>query len=141
MDAFLETTPGPTFRLPLGSQYADALIDGGRTGLPSFSPVQFPVSLSEPLTLKFKILAERWRLETRSLSVLTKIVTNPAYQQIIGMGEAAVPLILRELRERPAHWFWALQAITGEDPTPEGADFRGAVDAWLGYGRLHGLLT
>ncbi len=25
-----------------------------------------------------------------------------------------VPLILRELEQEPDHWFWALQAITGE---------------------------
>lgn len=43
---------------------------------------------------------------------------HPAYQQIIGMGEKALPLILRDLRDRPTgHWFWALNAITGEEPT------------------------
>jgi hypothetical protein len=41
---------------------------------------------------------------------------HPAYQQIIGMGPVALPFLLRALRRRPEHWFWALKAITGADP-------------------------
>jgi hypothetical protein len=67
---------------------------------------------------------------------------HPAYQQIIGMGREVVPLILRELEREPDHWFWALKAITGEDPVPE--QHRGRVramaDAWIRWGREHGLL-
>ena len=32
------------------------------------------------------------------------------------MGEPVVPLILDELRREPDHWFWALEAITEENP-------------------------
>ena len=64
---------------------------------------------------------------------------HPAYQQIIGMGEEALPLILEELSRRPGHWFWALKAITGEDPVP--AEHAGEVPemtrAWLEWGRQH----
>ena len=59
-------------------------------------------------------LANRWRDETALLSSVTRTAMHPAYQRIIGMGPAAVPLILRELEQRPDHWFWALTAITGE---------------------------
>ena len=46
--------------------------------------------------------------------------TLPPYQKIIGMGAAALPLIFQEMKVAPDHWFWALEAITGEDPvSPE----------------------
>jgi hypothetical protein len=58
---------------------------------------------------------------------------HPAYQQIIGLGPAGVPLLLRELEREPDHWFWALRAITGEDPVPEEARgrLREMAAAWL----------
>ena len=31
------------------------------------------------------------------------------------MGKQALPLIFEELRRKPNHWFWALNAITGQD--------------------------
>jgi hypothetical protein len=64
----------------------------------------------------FQELANQWRRETAHLSLAIKKVTHPAYQRIIGLGLDAVPLILRELQRRSGHWFWALKAITGEDP-------------------------
>jgi hypothetical protein len=58
------------------------------------------------------------------------------YQEIIGMGPEAVPLILEEFRRQPAHWFWALQAITLADPVPE--EVRGNMNkmaaAWVKWG-------
>ncbi len=44
------------------------------------------------------------------------LFARPAYQEIIGLGPAVVPLVLRELEQRPAHWFSALRALTGADP-------------------------
>ncbi len=40
------------------------------------------------------------------------------YQRIVGMGLSTVPLILEELRREPDQWFWALEAITEENPVP-----------------------
>jgi hypothetical protein len=76
-----------------------------------------PVSLRAGegrLTLeqKFQRLAAIWRAETCYLSSPTAMVNHPAYQEIIGLGPAAVPLVLRELEQRPAHWFDALGALT-----------------------------
>lgn len=65
---------------------------------------------------------------------------HSAYQQIIGLGPAVVPLLLAELDREPDHWFWALKAITGADPLPP--DGRGRVgemtQAWLRWGREQG---
>ncbi len=86
---------------------------------------------------KFARLAEQWRAETGMLSSLNEMAMHPAYQQIIGMGETAVPLLLRELARTPDHWFWALRAITGADPVP--AADRGKLprmaEAWLKWGK------
>lgn len=43
---------------------------------------------------------------------------HPAYQQIIGMGPAVVPLLLNDLVRTRSHWFWALRAITGKTQFP-----------------------
>ena len=89
---------------------------------------------------KFQTLADQWRRETRHLSLMSDIVLNPAYQQIIGMGAPAMPLILQALKQKPEHWFWALRSITGENPIPP-AD-RGRLSqmaaAWLQWGQVHG---
>ncbi|MBI3735760.1 hypothetical protein HY256_04520 [Candidatus Sumerlaeota bacterium] len=81
-----------------------------------------------------------WKSETLFISSLTEITMHPAYQQIIGMGFAAVPLILKELAAAPNHWFWALTAITGENPASEVAQGRmdEMRDAWLKWGRRYG---
>jgi len=47
-------------------------------------------------------------LLVRHLSVKKQV--RSAYQQIIDMGLAVIPLILRELEQRPNHWFAALRA-------------------------------
>ena len=91
---------------------------------------------------RFETLASTWRAETRVMSSVEDMSTHFAYQQIIGMGPGVVPLILRELEREPEHWFWALRAITGQNPVrPES---RGRLDAmtsaWLAWGREQGLV-
>lgn len=67
---------------------------------------------------------------------------HPAYRQIIGLGPAVLPLLLRDLRETGRFWFPALHAITGENPVPDEAtgDVRRMTEAWLEWGRQKGLL-
>lgn len=85
-------------------------------------------------------LAEQWRRETYTVSSTTKLTRHPAYQQIISMGDAAIPLLLKELERKPAQWFMALKTISGEDPVPP--EFRGRtqemIKAWLEWGRSKG---
>jgi hypothetical protein len=89
----------------------------------------------------FDSLSEIWRRDTGKFSMLHKIVLHPAYQQIIGMGEKALPHIFRELNTRGGHWIWALSAITGNyDVAKPEHTFREAREAWLQWGREHGFL-
>ena len=39
-----------------------------------------------------------------------------------------VPLILAELEHEPDQWFWALEAITDEDPVPLRGERKGCLD-------------
>jgi hypothetical protein len=98
------------------------------------------VGLSIPLETRilFGKLVDQWRRDTRMRSAADVMIMHPAYQQIIGLGPAAVPLLLEELSTRPNHWFWALKAITREDPAQGITAFEEAVGAWLQWGRDHG---
>jgi hypothetical protein len=91
----------------------------------------------------FAELTEQWKRETRLLSSTSAIAMHPSYQRIIGLGPQVVPLILAEMQREPGHWFWALAALTGENPVPP-AD-RGRVapmtDAWLKWGRENGWIA
>lgn len=86
---------------------------------------------------RFRRLADQWRTETRALSSDSDIVSNFSYQQIIGMGARALPLIFDELQSHGGRWFWALRAITGENPVQ--AENRGNVrrmtETWLDWAR------
>src|SRR5580704_8017045 len=96
--------------------------------------------IGEDVETKFRGLAEEWKSQRGPTSSISRLSMHPAYQQIIGMGDIVVPLILRELEQKPDHWFWALHAITGADPVPESS--RGIMSemalAWLNWGEQHG---
>jgi hypothetical protein len=89
----------------------------------------------------FNRLAAEWKSQTELLASPSRIAELHAYQAIIALGPAAVPLILDELQHEPDHWFVALRRITGEDPVPK--DARGDIDrmaqAWLDWGRRRGI--
>jgi transcriptional regulator with GAF, ATPase, and Fis domain len=91
---------------------------------------------------RFSTLVNEWLAATKFLSSTTESVIHPAYQQIIGMGEAAIPLLLRELEQASGRWFWALRSITGEDPIPE--EQRGKTEemitAWINWGAEKGYI-
>ena len=104
-------------------------------------PDETPRGRDGPTTdQRFRELVCQWKEATQFVSSVTDMVTDPAYQQIIGMGREVLPLILAELRREPDHWFWALQAITRENPVaPED---RGQIPAmtraWLDWAAANG---
>ena len=94
----------------------------------------------QSLEQTFQELVTTWRQETLFTSSVTDMAMHSSYQRIIGLGPAAVPLLLRELERNPDHWFWALHAITGVDPTmPEQkGNVQEMAKAWLDWGRAAG---
>ena len=95
---------------------------------------------AENVEERFRRLAAVWQAETAYVSSSSELVAHPAFQEIVGMGPAIIPLLLRELANRTGHWHRALRRITGADPVP--AADRGNIDkaaeAWLRWGKEHG---
>lgn len=91
---------------------------------------------------RFRELAERWKNDTATSSLISEIAMHPAYQAIIGFGQEALPYILKDLQESPSHWFWALKVITGIDPVPpeDRGHIQRMTNAWLKWGKRQGLI-
>ena len=100
-------------------------------------------AISQPVHERFQKLRDNWKAKTSHLSNVGQISLAFSYQNIIGMGPEVVPLILAELEKEPDHWFWALEAITGENPVNENdaGDMEASAKAWVKWGRQNGLLA
>lgn len=98
--------------------------------------------LAEPIQQRFEKYRDDWVSKTRHLSNTAQIALVFSYQKIIGLGPAAVPLILEELERKTDHWFWALEAITGENPVPQEdtGDMIASAKAWVQWGKENELL-
>lgn len=97
-------------------------------------------SAENGLAARFHELAKQWKEERNPYSSCPdEWAMCWSYQRIIGLGPAVVPLILSELRADPDYWFWALSALTGEDPVPVEArgQFSEMTKAWLAWGEQH----
>ncbi|MBU1426290.1 MAG: hypothetical protein KKH12_14005 [Gammaproteobacteria bacterium] len=97
-----------------------------------------PIAIEET----FNTLRTQWRDETEFLSSPYEMAMNESYQQIIGLGESVVPLILQDLAKSSDHWFWALKAITRHNPVNEqdAGDVSKMAKAWLAWGKTEGYI-
>ncbi len=86
---------------------------------------------------QFRKLEEKWKADTQYLSDPARIIGHPAFQAIIALGDAVVPLLLRDLESQPSLWVWALPDITGENPiaASDQGNIRKMGEAWLQWGR------
>jgi len=84
----------------------------------------------------------RWKEETKLASSDDELLTNQSYLRIVGLGPAAIPLILQELKREPHFWFWALELITRAEPNPVPPEHLGDVEAmakdWIEWGASRG---
>src|SRR5437879_5367454 len=94
----------------------------------------------ETIEEKFQRLASVWRAETAFVSSSSDLVAHPAFQEIVGMGPAVIPLALRELENRTGHWHRALRRITGVDPVAQTdrGNIEKAAEAWIRWGKEQG---
>jgi hypothetical protein len=104
------------------------------------NPVEIPIP---DMKARFERLANEWKEQARHLSSTTRMAMLQPYQRIIGMGMPVVPLILEELRREPHHWFWALEAITEQNPVPTESlgKTKAMAEAWVKWGIEHGLIA
>jgi len=100
------------------------------------------VETTESLPQKFNRLLAEWQEESIVMSSITEMVMLPSYQAIIGMGPAGVRLILNELKHDPDYFFWALEAITGDNPVlPEDeGNLERMTNAWIKWGQENGII-
>ncbi len=97
-----------------------------------------PATSAEDLADRFLRLSNEWKRDTGHLSLISQIAAHPSYQDIIAMGESAIPLILRDLETEPNHWFSALSEIVDEGPeipAHERGNIRAISEAWLKWGK------
>jgi hypothetical protein len=89
---------------------------------------------------RFRRLATEWKEQSRYLSNVAQMAMLKPYQRIIGLGLPVVPLILEELNREPNQWFWALEAITEQNPVPPEAkgQVRLMAQAWIEWGKQQG---
>ena len=108
---------------------------------PTHNPA--PLRAKEAPRDRFLRLAAEWKGQSRYLSNTAQMALLSPYQRIIGMGPPVVPLILEELQREPDQWFWALEAITEENPVPPEAAgvVRLMAQAWVDWGRERGYVS
>jgi hypothetical protein len=111
-----------------------------RRGLDSIEQLLETWQATEEALSRFPVLAARWKKDTAHLSNIARKALHPAYQEIIGMGKTAIPLLLAELQREPDDWFWALHAITGADPVSPNrrGNISAMTQAWLQWGHEQG---
>ena len=103
--------------------------------------------MKNPLDLRtisqFQSLADIWEKDRPRGVDVAEMVMHPAYQHIIGMGKQVVPLLLDRLIKKPNHWFWALHAITGENPVVDcdAGNPKKMTEAWIQWGLKQGYIS
>jgi hypothetical protein len=90
----------------------------------------------------FRQLATEWNREAGKISNPVKLFMHKKYQQIIGLGPQAVPFMMQDIADGKGNWYWAIAAITREDPIrPEDAgDMAKIRMAWIAWGKERGYL-
>lgn len=102
----------------------------------------FP-AVAETVEERFRRLEAVWVAEVGHHSSTSKLISHPAFQEIVRMGDAVVPFMLADLEERPRLWVWALPDITGADPVPpsDRGNIAKMSEAWLKWARANGMVT
>lgn len=101
-----------------------------------------PASTRRPdVQIELRRLADEWRAATLFTSSIQDMILHPAYQQIIGFGERALPFLIEEIRSSDDYWFWALSMITRTNPVPEdqSGNYRAMKHAWLEWAAANNL--
>ena|SRR5947209_6672129 len=98
-------------------------------------------SAAEMLDQRVARLLSVWRDETEYSSSATQITAHPAYQELIALGRAALPGLLRDLEQTgDGQLSKALATITGAHPVAaeDRGNVRKVADAWLRWARENG---
>jgi len=104
-------------------------------------PFSIALSVSK-MERRFLNRVNQWKEDIGAESSLSIIMGNDNYLEIISMGDAVIPLILRELQREPAPWFLALRVLTGQKDIGKEypGNFRKMAQAWIEWGKAKGYI-
>lgn len=90
---------------------------------------------------RFQVAFRAWADQTAVFSSLSDIVSSPHFDEIVGMGRDALPMIFAEIERKPSFIFIAAKRITGVNPVLETSI--GRVDLmcadWLRWANAEGI--
>jgi hypothetical protein len=93
----------------------------------------------------FNSLASQLYKETRMFSFIKHKAFHVCYQNIIGMGEDALPFIFKELSKGKGDWIYAIERILrvneNTNPVPQNTPFKETNEIWLRWGYDHGYVS
>jgi hypothetical protein len=95
----------------------------------------------ETVDQKVERLLKQWDDDTAYLSNSQKIQSHPALQEIIELGQSALPTLFRHLEmTRSGHLSRVLTVITGAHPAPPEIRGNGGeiASVWLAWSKDHG---
>jgi len=127
---FLKSQAGPLMTNRSSAPEADYSIVIPAKGISFNESVRFVISVSNDAARQFKALAERWKNETGHFSLIQQSIAHPAYLEIIGMRDRALPFLMEQVDLRSAQWLPALRAIAGPSRPDEGDTLEEAFNAW-----------
>jgi hypothetical protein len=122
----------------------NAWLQGARVMSSPSRPQNLPLACTEAnVEERFRRLVTEWKEQSRYLSNTAQMAMLKPYQRIIGLGLPVVPLILEELNRERNQWFWALEAITEQNPVPPEAlgKVRLMAQAWIEWGKQQGYVA
>ena len=74
------------------------------------------IELNDEARVYFDMWRNQWLDETKYNSNISSSMQHPLYSKILSLGDIIVPFLIMDLRENKTHWFYALTALTGENP-------------------------
>lgn len=94
------------------------------------------ISYDDSYEDRFNYLFNKWKEDTRFISDYNKIINDPSYLEILGLGKDILPFIFKSFKDNTGFWLHALEHITNKKKyikkkNPTRKDFR---DFWLTWG-------
>lgn len=119
-------------------------VEDGTPGLGQYSlpidAVGLSVVSTETPRERFQRLKGEWLRSIGPTDKLSDMYMLPAYQRILRLDRAAIPLLIQELRTAPNWWFWALEMITEQNPVSQEhlGNLRLMTKDWLDWADARG---
>lgn len=121
----------------------DEVPGSSKKGPSSVAVAPFKVNTTQIDTIekRFDALTKDWVRATRFKNSLSEINDSEPLKSIMAMGDVVVPLILKDLRDSPKHWFFALRVLTGADPIKkrDAGNLENMRKAWLNWAAKEGV--